>query len=145
MSAKGYRAIHSVLDGRPYRLREGRVVFALKHGRWPPDGHEVEHRKQDRDPLPPEARRFPGVCKTKNGKFTTSVFARGRRFDFGLFDDPEEAYRVYLSAKKTLDPSDPLRPVKGVKPNVKDMRIAIGMLRAARGVRRRPRCIGPAK
>jgi hypothetical protein len=95
------------------------------------------------DPLPPKVRAFPGVRKTKNGKFTTSVLAKGRRYDFGLFDDPEAAYRVYLSAKKTLDPHDRLRPVKGVKPNAKDeLRDAIGIIRGVRGVRRRPRRMG---
>jgi len=146
VSPGGYRVIHSVLDGRQYQLRESRVVWALKHGRWPPDGHEVDlgNRNRGDDRLPPEGRRFPGVRKTKNGKFNTSVVAKGQRFDFGLFDDPETAYRVYLSAKETLDPHGPLRPAKGVKPNASDqLRVAIGIIRAARWRRNaRPRRMG---
>jgi len=113
----GYTVIHSVLDGRQYRLRESRVVWALKHGRWPPEGHEVDlgNRNRGDDPLPSKACGFPGVRKTKSGKFKTSVFADSRRFDFGPYDDPEAAYRIHLAAKELLDPSAPIRPVKGVR------------------------------
>jgi hypothetical protein len=148
---KGSRAgrdgvIHSVHDGAQFKLKESRVAFALKHGRWPPDGEGADlggRKSRDDDPRPPKACGLPGVRKTRNGKFTTHVLAKGRRFDFGLFDDPEAAYRVYFSAKKTLDPDDPIRPAKSGKPNAKDnLRVAIGIIRGARGVRRRPRRIG---
>ena len=106
---KGSRAgrmgiIHSVLDGAQYRLKESRLVFALKHDRWPPDGAvaDLGNRNRGDAGVPPKAREFPGVRKTRNGKFTTHVLAKGRRFDFGLFDDPEVAYHVYLAAKKYM-------------------------------------------
>jgi hypothetical protein len=110
MGPGGYRAIHSVLDGSPYWLRESRVVWALKHGRWPPDGHAVDLGNRNRGD--PEDCGFPGVRKTKDGKFTTSVFAKGRRFDFGPYDEPEEAYRIHLAAKQTLDPYE--APIKAI-------------------------------
>jgi hypothetical protein len=126
--------IHSVLDGRQYLLRESRAVWALKHGGWPPDGHEADLGSRNRDdPRPPKAGGFPGVRKTKGGKFKTSVFVDGRDFNFGPFDDPETAYRIHLAAKAMLDPSDPIRPVKGVKPDSLDrMRAAHRIVRAAR-------------
>lgn len=104
--------IHSVLNGSQYQLRESRVVWALKHGAWPPDGHEVDlgNRNHNEAGVPPKAGGFPGVRKTKSGKFTTSVFAKGKRFDFGPYDDPEAAYRIHLAALQTLDPFDPMVP-----------------------------------
>jgi hypothetical protein len=102
----------------------------------PPGGHEVDlgNRNHDDAGVPPKAGGFPGVRKTKGGKFTTSViFAKGGKIDFGPYDDPEAAYRIQLAAKAVLDPHEPLRPVRGVKPDAVDrMRAAHRIARAAR-------------
>ena len=128
---KGSRAgrngvIHSVLDGAQFKLEESRVVFALKHGRWPTNGEGADpgRRNRDDDPRPPKACGFPGVRKTTGGKFKTSIVANGREFAFGPYADAEEAYRIHLAAKAVLDPSEPLRPVKGVRPDSLDRMVA---------------------
>jgi hypothetical protein len=114
----GYIVLPLTLGGRTAHTYAHRVIWAMKHRRWP--AHTIDHIDRVRDhnsignlreatkaeqTLNAGARKnatgFPGVYVNYR-KFSTGVSVGGRYHYLGSFDTPEEAHAAYLAAKGRL-------------------------------------------
>jgi hypothetical protein len=55
---------------------------------------------------------YPGVGKTPFGTFRATIGVNRKRISLGCFNTPEEAYSVYLDAKKKYHGIDSIKPLE---------------------------------
>lgn len=106
------------LDGR--KIKRGRIVFALTHGRWPTpcvdhiNGDSLDDRpanlreatiQQNAMNHKRRARRIllpMGVRVAQSGRFQARISFQKKQHHLGCYDTPEQAHEVYLAKRKEL-------------------------------------------
>jgi hypothetical protein len=105
--------------GHQFRFGAHRVAFAMKQGRWPSEGLEIDHLDGDgtnnraanlreatrlvnaqnfhRKGLP--ASGFLGVAKKRDGRWYAMIRSGGRYQNLGTYPTPEEASAAYERAR----------------------------------------------
>jgi hypothetical protein len=120
LDSRGYRIVRLTADGKRYRMRAHRVIFALQTGEWP--AADVDHKSRIRvdnrwSNLRPATRAenventlqdhnstgMPGIwwC-ARQRKWWAKIQAKGRRRHLGSFATAGEAHACYLKAKAEL-------------------------------------------
>ncbi len=113
----GYVWVSLMVDGSLRRLKRGRVVYALTHGRWP-EG-EIDHINRDRaDDRPENLREATRAQNNQNRRgyrkasdLPRGVYRRGERYEamigvsgtrrsLGRYATPSEAEAAYEAARR---------------------------------------------
>ncbi len=126
---QGYRFVMLTHLGRSRLLRAHRIIYALTHGRWPPD--QVDHENRERatneiDNLRESTQAqnsqnqnlskrntsgIRGVSQdTKTGKWRVQIKTNYRNIKVGGYDTRAEAREVRAAAEMVLHPFRPKPP-----------------------------------
>jgi hypothetical protein len=125
----GYVLVHISIQGKPQRMLAHRIVWALAHGRWPPqqiDHHDGNRSNNSlanlRDATHSENQHnrhiskhnisgFLGVApgsKYNKHKWRAQIKVHGEKYHLGWFNDRQSAFNAYLAAKARLHPFQPV-------------------------------------
>ena len=124
-SSRSYRETAVRVDGVKHRLRVHRIIWALRHGRWPdatidhedgdPDNNriynlrEATHGEQRQNKLlRPGRSGFVGVRPNGRGRFQAYIMVNRKFILLGQFSSAEEGHAAYLEAKKIHHPFQPV-------------------------------------
>ena len=116
----GYIVVAFTLDGKKISSYAHRVLWAMRHRRWPVSTVDHRDRIRDRNGIgnlreatkaeqtqnaSPKKNKtgFPGVYVNYR-KYSTGVTVGGRHYYLGSFDTPEAAHAAYLEAKTQHHP-----------------------------------------